>query len=67
MIVMLALLIALAVLGPLFGADSRDGLDHAPGHFWRRRPFRLRTTGSRAPAAEAPAAAAAHRTLPAAG
>ncbi len=67
MIVMLALVLALAVLGPLAGADSRDGLDHAPDHFWRRRPFRLRRTGSRASAAGAPAAAGAHRTLPAAG
>ena len=67
MIVMLALLIALAVLGPLFGADSRDGRDWAPHHFWRRRPFPVRTTGSPASPGAAPAAAAAHRTLPAAG
>ncbi len=30
------LLVALAVLGPLFGTDTRDGLDWTPGHFWRR-------------------------------
>ncbi|GGV26989.1 hypothetical protein GCM10010182_57380 [Actinomadura cremea] len=67
MFFMLALIIALAVLGPLFGADSRDGLDHAPDHFWQRRPFRVRRSGSPASPAAAPAAAGAHRTLPAAG
>jgi hypothetical protein len=39
MLVILALVIALAVLAPLFGADTRDGLDWTPGHFWlRHRP-----------------------------
>ncbi|WP_176611431.1 hypothetical protein [Actinomadura sp. WMMB 499] len=70
MFFMLALIIALAVLGPLLGADSRDGLDHAPGHFWRRRPFRPRTRGAgprRDPASPAPAQAESRRTIPAAG
>ncbi|MFV2175214.1 hypothetical protein ACFHW2_12990 [Actinomadura sp. LOL_016] len=57
MFLMLALIIALAVLGPLFGADSRDGLDHAPDHFWRRRPFRPSRTGSPSSTASAPASA----------
>ncbi|MCU1600616.1 MAG: hypothetical protein JWO22_1325 [Frankiales bacterium] len=35
----LVLLLALAVLGPLFGADSRDGRDWQPGHWG---PGRLR-------------------------
>ncbi|GLZ03898.1 hypothetical protein Acsp03_13640 [Actinomadura sp. NBRC 104412] len=34
------LLVALAVLGPLFGTDTRDGLDWKPGHFWRRPTHR---------------------------
>lgn len=32
-LVLLAVLLALAVLGPLVGADSRDGRDWQPG-FW---------------------------------
>jgi hypothetical protein len=31
--IMPAVLIVLAVLGPLFGADTRDGLSWAPDHF----------------------------------
>ena len=39
MLYILGLFAALAVLGPLFGADSRDGLDWTPNNFWlRRRP-----------------------------
>lgn len=37
MLVIVALFVALAILAPLFGADDRDGLDWAPGHFWFRR------------------------------
>jgi hypothetical protein len=37
MLVILALLVILAVLTPILGADSRDGRDWAPGH---RRPTR---------------------------
>jgi hypothetical protein len=32
-----AVLVALAVLGPLLGADTRDGLSSAPNHFWLPR------------------------------
>ncbi len=37
MLYVLGIIIALAVLGPLFGADSRDGLDWTPNNFWLRR------------------------------
>ncbi|HEY0538568.1 MAG TPA: hypothetical protein VGD53_09365 [Actinoallomurus sp.] len=30
-------LVALAVLGPFFGADTRDGLNATPNHFWLPR------------------------------
>jgi hypothetical protein len=36
-LIMSAVLIALAVLGPLFGADSRDGLNWVPS---RRQKLR---------------------------
>ncbi|WP_233358728.1 membrane protein YczE [Thermomonospora amylolytica] len=42
MLLMLALLVAPALLAPRFGADSRDGLDWAPGHFWLSRRYRPR-------------------------
>jgi hypothetical protein len=34
------MIVALAVLGPLFGADTRDGLTSTPDNFWlpRRGP-----------------------------
>ncbi len=70
MVFVLALIVVLAVLGPLAGSDSRDGLDWAPGHFWSRRRTearRLRRTGSPAPAAAGRAAADRSRTIPAAG
>ncbi len=70
MLLVLALIIALAVLGPLFGADSRDGLDWTPDNFWlrrRRAPEPVRTTGSRGPATGGRASAGASRTIPAAG
>jgi hypothetical protein len=62
-------LIALAILGPLFGADSRDGLDWRSGHFWlRSRPHRpgVRNPGSRGREDVAPAAAVPNRPVPAA-
>ncbi|MCW2914184.1 MAG: hypothetical protein JWN52_2252 [Actinomycetia bacterium] len=37
MLVMLAIFVTLAILTPFLGADSRDGLDWTPGHFWFRR------------------------------
>jgi hypothetical protein len=76
MLVILAFFIALAILTPLLGADTRDGLDWTPGHFWLRRRPRdrrptakddLRTTGSPARASAAPCAADHRRTAPAAG
>ena len=64
MLIILAILIALAILGPLFGADSRDGRD------WARRRFPdrdepPRSADSPAPAAGAHAAAERRRTTPA--
>ncbi|REE98430.1 hypothetical protein DFJ69_3919 [Thermomonospora umbrina] len=72
----LALFVALAVLGPLFGRDSRDGLDWAPDHFWRRRRTerrasrtrnRVRRRDSPARTSEARAVEDVCRTVPAAG
>jgi hypothetical protein len=75
MLLMLVIFIALAALAPLFGADSRDGLDWTPNHFWLRRGSRpepeelteLRRTDSRGPASEGRGAADSCRTAPAAG
>lgn len=62
-------IIALAVLGPLFGRDTRDGLDWARGNFWLRRPTTpdapVRSSGSRGPVASGPASADARRSVPA--
>lgn len=55
-----------AVLGPLAGADSRDGRDWQPVTAFADR-FPIRTSGSRARRAAARERAAAHRTAPAAG
>ncbi|HZE33197.1 MAG TPA: hypothetical protein VE198_17380 [Actinoallomurus sp.] len=30
-------IVVLAVLGPFFGADTRDGLSTTPNHFWLPR------------------------------
>lgn len=78
MLLTLALLVSLAILGPLFGADSRDGLDWARNHFWLRRrsnedddssrPTGSRTSGSPGHSTADPGAAAGGcRTAPAAG
>ncbi|GGT59782.1 hypothetical protein BJ999_007344 [Actinomadura citrea] len=70
MLYVLGLIIALAVLGPLFGADSRDGLDRTPNNFWlrrRRAQAPVRRTGSPGPASGGHASAGASRTIPAAG
>ncbi|WP_190860174.1 hypothetical protein [Actinomadura sp. RB99] len=40
MLVMLAIIIALAVLAPVFGADTRDGLNWTPDSAHQRRPRR---------------------------
>jgi hypothetical protein len=71
MLVMLAIIIALAVLAPIFGADTRDGLNQTPDHFWlprgtgRRRG--VRKSGSPAPGAGDRGVEDARRTIPAAG
>jgi hypothetical protein len=69
--IVLALFTALAVLGPLFGADSRDSLDWAPGHFWRPRrrpvPDPVRSSDSPARPAGDRASAGRYRSVPAAG
>lgn len=79
MLVILALLAALALLAPLYGADSRDGLDWAPDDILRRRRPRqhggrdadscdARTSDSRARSASDLASAdCAARTAPGAG
>lgn len=70
MLYVLGLIIALAVLGPLFGADSRDGLDWTRNNFWLRRRTAqapVRRTDSPAPANGGHASAGASRTIPAAG
>ncbi|GAA0216060.1 hypothetical protein GCM10009527_010170 [Actinomadura nitritigenes] len=40
MLVMLAIIVVLAVLAPVFGADTRDGLNWTPGSAHLRRPRR---------------------------
>ena len=69
MLLVLALFVALAALAPFIGADSRDGLDWIPNHFWlRRRSGReLRRTDNPGSACAGPAAADGCRTAPAAG
>lgn len=67
----LGLLLSLALLGPLFGADSRDGLDWTPGHFWlprndRSRRF-LKRNGNRERIGGARAVAGVRPTVPTAG
>ncbi|GIH74479.1 hypothetical protein [Planobispora longispora] len=58
-------LVALAVLVPLIGADTRDGRDWQPSE---PDPFHgLRTSGSPAPAASARTKVAAHHPRPVAG
>jgi hypothetical protein len=70
MIVILALLVALAILGPLFGKDSRDGRDWAPSEFpYADDPPRSdppRSADNPASPAAVPAAADRRRTVPAA-
>lgn len=70
MVYVLALFVLLAVLGPLFGADSRDGLDWTRNHFWLRRktgPSKVAKAAAAAPAPAGRAQADACRTIPAAG
>ncbi len=71
MLIMLALLVALAVLAPVLGSDSRDGLDWAPDNFWmrRRRSGTPRSRRSDSPGRPGGGRGAAdgHRTIPAAG
>jgi hypothetical protein len=69
MLLVLALFVALAVLGPFIGADSRDGLDWIPNNFWLHRRARreFRKTDNPGSACAAPAAADSCRTAPAAG
>jgi hypothetical protein len=73
MLFVLAFFVVLAALAPFLGADSRDGLDWTPNHFWlRRRPGpesgpELKRTDSPGPACGDHAAADRCRTAPAAG
>jgi len=70
MLVVLGIIIALAVLGPLFGTDSRDGRDWTPGNFWRSRraedPHAVRSADSPEPTSAARGAVDHRRTSPAA-
>jgi hypothetical protein len=81
MLVILAIIVALAVLAPIFGADTRDGLNWTPNNFWlqrrsgegagrrsgRRTGRKVRSSGSRGREDAGRAAEAARRTIPAAG
>lgn len=62
-------IIALAVLGPLFGRDTRDGLDWARGNFWLPRRTApdapVRNPGSHGRGASGHASADARRSVPA--
>ena len=55
MLIIVAIFIALAILGPLFGADSRDGRDWKPDFFRSRRdpPSRSADSPERPSAARA--------------
>lgn len=66
MLTFVILFAALAVLGPLFGADSRDSLDWARDNFWMRRR-QSRSGDSHAQPDAARVAEARRRTIPAAG
>lgn len=75
MFIVLVLTLALALLGPKLGADTRDGRDWTPNAFWlrrrsgsgsgRSRPSGFRRTGSHARTSEARGVADACRTVPA--
>jgi hypothetical protein len=69
MLFVIAILVVLAVLAPIFGADSRDGLDWTPNNFWLRRRSRrqLKTIDSRGPASAGRGAADGCRPAPVAG
>jgi hypothetical protein len=69
MLLLLALFVVLAVLGPFVGVDSRDGLDWTPNHFWLRRRSgpKLKMSDNREPASAGRGAADGCRTAPAAG
>ena len=65
----LAIFALAAVLAPIFGADSRDGLDWTPNNFWLRRRFRahLKMTDSRGPTSAGRGVADGCRPAPIAG
>jgi hypothetical protein len=70
MLYLLAALVVLGALAPWIGADSRDGLDWAPNHFWlRRRPTDddSRNADSRERAGGGRVSSDRRRTAPAAG
>jgi hypothetical protein len=67
MLLVLALFVALAALAPFVGADSRDGLDWTPNHFWLRRRSELKRTDNPESASGGRAAADSCRTAPVAG
>ncbi|WP_460339003.1 hypothetical protein [Actinoallomurus acanthiterrae] len=67
MLAMVAILVALAVLGPLAGADTRDGLDWARNNFWLRRRNAAKTAAAtRTSETATQARVREHRTIPAA-
>jgi hypothetical protein len=69
MLLLLLLFVLLAVLGPFIGADSRDGLDWTPNHFWLRRRSgpEVKKTDNHGPTSGDHAAADGCRPAPAAG
>ncbi len=64
--IVFAMFIALAVLGPLAGADSRDGLDWARNNFWLRRRPALKAVAARISEPVTRTRVREHRTAPAA-
>ncbi|MEV5753069.1 hypothetical protein AB0L00_35080 [Actinoallomurus sp. NPDC052308] len=64
--IVFAMFIALAVLGPLVGADSRDGLDWARNNFWMRRRPALKAEAARTSEPTSRPRVREHRTVPAA-
>lgn len=68
MLLVLAIFCLLALLTPVAGADSRDGLDWAANHFWLRRSgSTLKKTGNPGSASAGRAGVDGCRTAPTAG
>jgi hypothetical protein len=64
--IVFAIFIVLALIGPLAGADSRDGLDWARDNFWLRRRRAVKAATARTAETASRTHVRKHRTVPAA-